>query len=347
MVLYLMAILSKENSLTLLPLLFIYHAWIYLPGRLNWPRAKQILRSLAPHILMAVALSIIKLTQFSAIQQSEYMLSIGKGTIKTYLYFFLSFTNPPASSQAMWRRLFVFQGEFILAVAVASAIIVIALWALALRYKMKQKTIELVRPASLWYIGSMRLFVFGCCWWLLGFFVTSTMPEHVMQYYGLYPGLGLALVIGVAFFDILLSLARGAKTRILGYALAFIIAVFLIANYSVNVASYTKNDKFKAIYLSTEAGRVKDTLLKTLPNPKKGTHFIVLESQPEFRWVSSMGYQLKMIYDDMSIQVSFPQFEDDDVIRNRGEPDYYIRFTPDGAIDRKMPHDIEVGVYEK
>lgn len=343
--LYLMAILSKENAPTLLVLLFIYQAWIYLPRKLDWTRFKQIVTSLAPHIAIVVVLAMVKFTQFAAIQQSDYRMSIGKETIRTYLYFFLSFTNPPAQSIDVWRSYYVEHGEVILLVSAVIVFFVIGMWVLALNYKRRVKSGELGGRVSYWRIGSVRLFVFGCAWWLVAFFVTGTMPTHAAQYYGLYPGFGLTLAVGAAFYDILLSLARGVKSRPVGYAVSAFVVIFLIVNYFISVAGINKIDWFRSNYLASEAERINRTMLHEIPEPVDGAHFILLEGDGDFWWVTSSGYQLKMMYDDMSIKVSFPRKEDPEEIKARGRPDHYIRFTPNGVIPEKKTHTLEVGIY--
>lgn len=345
-ILFFMAVLSKENASTLLIMLFIYHAWIYLPKKLDISRLKQIIASLWPHIVMVVLLAAVKITQFAAIQQSDYHMSIGKETIRTYLKFFLSFTNPPMQSIDMWRNYYAERGEVILLITAVIAITIITLWMLGLGYKRRLKAEELGRSVSLWEIGSVRLFIFGCAWWLVAFFVTVTMPTHAMQYYGLYPGFGLALAVAAAFYDILLSLSRSAKTRLIGYALSGFVIIFLITNYYVSVAGIKNIDWFRSHYLASEAKRVNDTMLREIPDPVDGAHFILLEGDGDFRWVTSSGYQLMMIYNDISIKVSFPRIEDEDVIKARGKPDYYIRFTPNGVIPEMIPHTLMAGDYE-
>jgi len=344
--LYLMAVLSKENSPTLLILLFIYNAWIFLPGRLDAKRLRHILTSLWPHILMVIALAAVKFTQFSAIQRSDYRMAISKMTIKTYLKFFLSFMNPPQSSYGTWRELFFDKAELLLVIAAIAAVCTIALWFLALGYKRRLKSLQLGRPAALWEIGSVRLFVFGCAWWVISFSVTAAMPQHAFQYYGLYPGLGMSLAVGTVFFDILLSLAVFRKTRSLGYILGFIISAFLMANYFTCVAGISKRDQFATFYLASEAKRIEEALLRDVPAPPKGAHFIVLEGPDDFRWVTSSGDQLKMLYGDMSIKVSFPHMESAAIIQARGKPDYYIKFTPGGSVVAKKEHTIEIGKYD-
>ncbi len=344
--LYLMAMLSKENAPTLLPLLFIYHAWIYLPVKLDSKRCRQILVSLIPHMLMVAALAVMKFSQFSAIQQSEYHMSIGIRTIKTYLYFFLTFTNPPNTSTQVWKGMFVHLTALTMTLVAVAALVMIFLWLNALNYKRKIKLEETGHPVGLWEIGSMRLVIFGSAWWLIGFFVTATMPQHAQQYYGLYPSLGLALVVGVVIYDILLKLARTPRTRTLGYILTILIGLFLLTNYFLCVRGISNIDRFRALYKESEARRVREFFLTELPHPPQGAHFIVLEGGEDFKWVTSSGYELNMIYDDLSIKVSFPAEEDESEIEARGKPDFYIKFTPDYSIKEQIPHYIEIGKYE-
>jgi hypothetical protein len=295
---------------------------------------------------MVVALAAVKFTQFAAIQASDYKMELSKGTVKTYLKFFLSFLNPPQSSYGTWRELFWNQAELVLAISTVAAICVIGLWILALKHKRRIKSQELGRKASYWEIGSVRLFVFGCAWWLIAFLVTATMPRHAFQYYGLYPALGLSLAIGTMFFDILLSLAPSRRTRPIGYSLGIIIVVLLIVNYLLSVAGISKRDQFYLFYFASEAKRIEETFLTEVPNPPEGAHFIVLEGFEDFRWVTSSGYQLLMLYGDMSIKVSFPNRESKKVIRKRGRPDYYIKFSPGAAVVDRIKHNIEIGMYE-
>jgi hypothetical protein len=272
-------------------------------------------------------------------------MAISKLTIKTYLKFFLSFMNPPQSSYGTWRELFFDKAELLLIIAAVAAVCTIALWFLALGYKRRLKSQEYGRPVALWEIGSVRLFIFGCAWWIISFSVTAAMPQHAFQYYGLYPALGMSLAVGTIFFDILLSLAAFQRTGALGYILGFIISAFLVANYIFCVAGISKRDQFATFYLASEAKRIEEALLKAAPNPPKGAHFIVVEGPDDFRWVTSSGDQLKMLYGDMSIKVSFPHIEDAATILARGKPDYYIKFAPGGSVVAKKQHTIEIGKY--
>ena len=346
-ILFLMAVLSKENAPTLLILLFVYHAWVYLPKKLDISRLKQIIASLWPHILMVVLLAAVKITQFAAIQQSNYQMSIGKETIRTYLKFFLSFTNPPAQTIHVWRDYYIERGEMILVVSAAITIAIIVLWLIGLKYKRRLKAEEFGRSVSLWDIGSVRLFIFGCAWWVVAFFVTATMPTHAAQYYGLYPGFGLALAVAAAFYDILLSLTRGNRTRIIGYALSILVVIFLLTNYYMSVEGIRKIDWFRTSYLASEAKHVTETMLREIPDPAEGAHFIMLEGDGDFWWVTSSGYQLMMIYNDQSIKVSFPRRDGWDSVEAHGKPDYYILFRPNGVIPEMKPHTLIAGDYEK